>query len=385
MKRLLVVLFILAVMFSAGSVAFKAAGFGDVTEALQDQPDPNAPGPPQVDYVEYPDFEFGVMDINTKGRHTFRIGNKGASPLRLRFASSSCSCTVSNIQDNAILPGETGEVEVVWETPEYTQHFAQSVTLLTNDKREPAIVLRIQGAVQAKVIYQPEELTFPNVSHGETLTGEFLVLAPKADALKISRTSDADADWVESIEELSAEEAASHGATAASRVKIRLPKDLKSGYFTQPVPISVELTTGDEVEQRIDRPLVRGTVQSSAALFGRKIQSDGYLRVGALRNGEGANEDVFMVLREAKDPVEILAVEYEPTWLKIDVTPQEAEKEGERLFKVHVEVPRDAPVCMHTGSGAVPITIRTNHPRTPVVRFFLEFAVISPGVKLEIH
>ncbi len=388
MKRLLLILFCAAACFGIGSAAFKALGYGDVTEAFEEKVDPNAPQP-VVDYVDYPDHNFGVMDVSTNGSVVFRIGNKGNAPLKLEQGPSSCQCTMSNLVDNSILPGEVGEIELKWKTTDVNSRFAQGVTIWTNDKQEPALVLRILGDVRARVGFEPEELVFPHLQPGDTPEREFRVLFFEDEKTRVLATQDQIADWIQSIEPLDADELAESEAASGYKVKVKLPGDLPTGYFVRQIPLVLETATDGqtegEYEQRTERFQLRGTVRSSATVFGGKIRSDGILRIGPLVNGQPAKTAVRFVLRDADEPIEIQQVESGPEWLHVSVSPEPAERDGEQLYRVDIEIPDDAPVCNYLGDFACPVRIVSNHPRVPVIEFRVEFAVLSPGVKTGIH
>ncbi|MDA7980480.1 MAG: DUF1573 domain-containing protein [Pirellulales bacterium] len=384
MNKFLLVLFGFAACFGIGSVAWKTLGGGDVTSAFAESIDPNVPHP-CVGYVGSPDHDFGTMDVNAQGSFTFRISNSGNAPLKLDEGPSSCQCTLADLVDNAIPPGEIGEVELTWTTQEDSGKFAQGVTIWTNDPEEPAIVLRVTGDVQKSIGIAPHELVFPNSTPGEAPTGEFSVYSFMNESMRIARTSDEKSQWIQSIELVSEQELAEQKALAGYRIKVELPADQEAGYFVHEIPIAVISETADGEERRIERLPIRGTVQSSFAVFGRKVRSDGILKLGFLPYRQGAHEELTVVLREADESVEVQSVECPLPWISFSTTRRPSERTEDQVFRVEITIPENAPVGAHYGDGGCLIEIKTNHPRAPVIRLLAEFAVLSPGVRAKLH
>ncbi len=382
-KKLLLVLFGCAASFGVGSVLWEAAGGADVTTVFEEKVDPNAPKP-IVEYVDYPDHEFGTMDLEAEGSYTFRIGNTGNAPLKLKEGPSSCQCTLSNLINDTIPPGEVGEVELKWKTEEVGE-FAQGVTIWTNDPKDPAIVLRVTGEVQQAIGIEPHELVYPHTDPSESPTGTFTVYSFADKNTHIERTSDAKSNWIKSIEPVAQQELEENDALAGYRVTFQLPAEQEAGYFVHQIPVALVTETAGGATRRIEQLTVRGTIRSSFVVFGSKIRSNGRLAIGKLLNQQGAEAEFTVVLRDADDSIGVQGIESPLPWLEFNATRSEDSAEGEVAFNVKITVPKNAPVCAHFGDAACPIDIKTNHRRVPVLRVLAEFAVLSPGVKLGVH
>ena len=55
--------------------------------------------------VDQETFDFGKMDAGESGSHEFVLTNRGDKTHTLNLGSTSCSCTVSEIKDNELAPG----------------------------------------------------------------------------------------------------------------------------------------------------------------------------------------------------------------------------------------------------------------------------------------
>jgi hypothetical protein len=93
--------------------------------------------------------EYGEIYLNGDGTYKFEFTNTGNEPLILSKPRSSCGCTVPSWPKEPILPGETNNIKVTYNTHK-AGAFNKTVTVYSNSK---TVVLRIKG----KVIAEPTE------------------------------------------------------------------------------------------------------------------------------------------------------------------------------------------------------------------------------------
>ena len=111
------------------------------------------------------EHDFGTINEGDVVEHTFTFTNTGKAPLVIVNAKGSCGCTVPTYPKEPILPGESAEVKVRYDTKRVGP-FTKTVTLTTNEDVEKRI-LRIKGKV-AKKPAEPEAVpaAAPNVISG---------------------------------------------------------------------------------------------------------------------------------------------------------------------------------------------------------------------------
>jgi hypothetical protein len=96
-------------------------------------------------------IEYGTIGQGSDPLRKFKFKNTGNDSLRIYFAQGSCGCTVPTYKKEAIAPGESGEIEVRYDTNRLGP-FQKSVTLQTNQKPNN-LVLTIKGdVVEAKFL-----------------------------------------------------------------------------------------------------------------------------------------------------------------------------------------------------------------------------------------
>ncbi|MBG7628849.1 MAG: DUF1573 domain-containing protein [Bacteroidetes bacterium] len=132
MKKLMTLLFIGFVTLSVNAQEVKS------TEVAVD---PNAP----VFEFETDVIDYGKIEQNADGVRVFKFKNIGKSPLVISRVQSSCGCTVPKKPSEPIMPGESGEIEVKYDTKRLNG-FSKQITVFSN-ATEPTKKLRIKGIV----------------------------------------------------------------------------------------------------------------------------------------------------------------------------------------------------------------------------------------------
>jgi hypothetical protein len=91
-------------------------------------------------------FDFGRITQGEKVSHAFTFTNTGKGNLIISGASGSCGCTVPAWPGEPILPGKSGEINVVFNSEGKRGTQEKTVTVLTNC--EPATrVIRIKAEI----------------------------------------------------------------------------------------------------------------------------------------------------------------------------------------------------------------------------------------------
>jgi len=97
--------------------------------------------------------EYGAIEQGEKAAHTFTFKNTGNEPLVLSNVKPSCGCTTPSWTKEPIAPGETGSIDVEFDSKGKSGNQTKTVTVTANT--EPAkTVLTIAGEVlvpEAKV------------------------------------------------------------------------------------------------------------------------------------------------------------------------------------------------------------------------------------------
>mgnify|MGYP002073928607 CR=1 FL=1 len=107
----------------------------------------NASGP--VMSFETTTIDYGVIEQGSERVRVFKFSNTGTEPVVIKSARGSCGCTVPTYPQEPIMPGETADIKVNYDTNR-TGKFTKTVTLETNETN-PTRILTIKGEVLPKV------------------------------------------------------------------------------------------------------------------------------------------------------------------------------------------------------------------------------------------
>lgn len=127
--------------------------FGQAEQPVPVQDNPNAP----VITFEKTEHDYGTVVYGGDGVCSFKFTNTGKEPLILQQPQSSCGCTVPSWPKEPILPGDSNEIKVTYNTKKVGP-INKTITVRSNAKNN-TVVLRIVGKVEADPNQQVPEKT----------------------------------------------------------------------------------------------------------------------------------------------------------------------------------------------------------------------------------
>lgn len=92
--------------------------------------------------------DFGKVPEGKKVEYTFNFENKGTESLVIKDVKTSCGCTAAVVSNNSIKPGEVGSIKVDFDTKNRSGRNSKSITIVSNDTKQPNKVLTIYADVQ---------------------------------------------------------------------------------------------------------------------------------------------------------------------------------------------------------------------------------------------
>ena len=78
------------------------------------------------------EHHFGTIDEGDKVTHIFTFKNTGSEPLILEKCKGSCGCTVPTCPKEPIMPGQSSEIKVVFNSRGKKNHQEKRVTITAN-------------------------------------------------------------------------------------------------------------------------------------------------------------------------------------------------------------------------------------------------------------
>jgi hypothetical protein len=127
MKRNLSVLFLIQLFIIAGCGNKSRRGDGNIDFQAADT------GKAMITFNEY-EHDFGKVNEGEKIGCIFTFQNTGTSDLVINSAVTSCGCTVSKYNRKPIAPGNSGTLEVIFDTSGRDGIQTKTITVRSNAK-----------------------------------------------------------------------------------------------------------------------------------------------------------------------------------------------------------------------------------------------------------
>jgi hypothetical protein len=102
-------------------------------------------GTTEISFREY-QHDFGKVSEGEKLSYTFTFDNKGKSDLIISSASTTCGCTVPKYDRKPISAGNSGNLEVVFDTSGRNGMQTKTITVKSN-AATPVVLLKITAEV----------------------------------------------------------------------------------------------------------------------------------------------------------------------------------------------------------------------------------------------
>ena len=92
-------------------------------------------------------WDFGTVREGEISEHTFTIKNESLKTIKITGINTSCGCTASKTEKETLMPGETAEVKVSFNSKGYSGAVQQYAYVNTDDQDKPVIKLTIKAKV----------------------------------------------------------------------------------------------------------------------------------------------------------------------------------------------------------------------------------------------
>lgn len=322
-------------------------------------------------------YDFGVMDVGESGEHSFTVRNTGDAPLKIKVASTTCKCTMVAVPAEGIPPGESRELKLEWKTIQPIDGFRHGGTLSTNDPRYPAINVSIEGRVRARIANVPDVVSFSQVLRGYPAEASALIISQFWDKFTVEIV-DCSVPTVKA-ELMPADPAVIQGnewIRGAHGVRLTYDASQPVGHYNGVVRYRVHVPDEPKIAETIREFPFTIDVVTPFTLHGRNVEANA-LTWGPIRQGVGRKESLLIVGRKLPKDFKIEEVVVEPPVLQITHRRQDDGSTTTGRFTVDVELPKTAKVVNCMTPHAATVTLKTNHPFNPQVKFYVEFAVIE--------
>jgi hypothetical protein len=332
------------------------------------------------------EHDFGVMEYGDTSRHSFTLQNKGDYPLVIAKADSSCTCTLANIAEDAIPPGQTAHVELEWTAralPTTGDRFRHWAKLQTNDPERPQITLTVHGRLTAPVVAVPPIVTFTRLAKSQTATAQIRLYAYRdagdspADqvGLQVTRVelvnSRTAAHFDISPKNEAPPDVDANSAKSGCMVEITVRPGLPIGAFRQAVRLHTNIPNVEPVEV----PIV-GEIGPDVRLVGRGYnERTGVLQLDPFDPAKGTTRELELSIFGSQDStLKPELVRAEPAGLTVSFGEGNYDSTiGANKFKANLVIP---PNAVARDARATPgiVEINTGHSQIPRLSVSIQFS-----------
>lgn len=324
-------------------------------------------------------FEFGNIERGTSMSHEFLIRNVGEEPLHVDVESTTCKCTVGDLSDNKVEPGDTTKVLLEWVAKTPPGPFRHGAVLGTNDPHQRSINLTVEGQVVESTAMYPAELYFGTLRSGETKQVSLHLMQFLDEEIEVLDYQVGDEQLAEQVEieitEATAEELPSPEAIAGRKVTATYKSDKVIGPFQG----WVELKTNLKNAETLSVPIF-GNVVGDVSIFHPAWQEKkGLMRMGTFASKEGKRVVLTVAVRgEHGEGTRLEVAQVDPPALI--ATLGEPKQMGAKLKHVplELEVPPGTTPIVRLGepiSSDAHVLLKSTDGTIPDVRLRVQFAV----------
>ncbi len=402
MLRVLITLAVMAgVGYLAGSVqsSMETSGF---TERFRDSRETQAEinsevsredlleqsvGTPKVEVDGGTRFDFGSMKHGETMSHTFTFRNIGDGPLNLTMGNTTCKCTVGDLENTILDPGEETEVKLTWTAKSLLSDFGQSATINTTDPTATEVKLVVSGKIVNSFVSEPTELTLGEVQSSQGIEQTVHLMNYLDNDTNIDRlvwSDERTSDFIEISSEPVTVDASFAGDFPAHKNCLQAHKIkfvIKPGMPIGPLAGKIQIGTdkGDDLEDI--QVSVSGRIAGEVSLMGGPSLDTKLNRLdfGTVKSVEGASLVVY--LRVAPH----LAKDFKPTATVTQFeenltasTEEPRHRASSSLFPIRLEIPKGAPAVNLVGPRAgnyAKVVVKTNTETAPEIPIYVRMVV----------
>jgi hypothetical protein len=312
----------------------------------------------------------------------------GNAPLELKKGLTTCQCTLPELSETQVAPGEAATVTLHWKTEGSEGPYRHTAGILTNDPEHPEVHLVVTGKVARSVQAQPHVLAFGRFNVREPQQREFTIVAFHSADFKLQDLTlvgvtdlpakdDPLAPHVEFARKpLTAAELKAVDPLAKSgyRVTVSLKPVLPLGHFERRIRLTANLPAPAYVN-------VTGTTMGdiSVAESGAWIPSLQLFHLGETDGATGVSKPLFLIVGGATyRDVQVKVKQTWPAELQAKIGTPELGN-GIMRWPMTISIPPGTRPMSHAEVGEYgKVVLETTHPDQKELVIPVTFLVVKP-------
>lgn len=113
--------------------------------------------------IESNNIDLGTIVQGDQVKKIIKIKNIGDSNLKLEKISTSCGCTVVNIESKIISPGKSVEMTIIFDSSRFTGDVNKHIYITTNDPLHLNNEISFYGKIIQEIVVTPSKIDFGKI------------------------------------------------------------------------------------------------------------------------------------------------------------------------------------------------------------------------------
>jgi len=338
---------------------------------------------PKVKVLDGTTYDFGAMRVNAEETHTFVFQNTGDAPLMIKTKSTTCKCTVSQLKEDVVPPGQTRDVTLEWTPNGTSADFSQRAEIETNDPYHPVVALSIHGRVLRALSPVPPAISLQRLSASKNVTRRIVVFGYDESGFEITdyellNENTASHFQVElSLTPTAEELAVDPYAKSATALQLTIHSGLPLGPLQQKIRL---ITTSLEMPH-LEIPM-EGTIVSDISIVGSGFSdARNLLRLGPVDAQKGIRKKLFVLVKGPhRDNIQLRLGTIDPEdVLQVELgDPQQVNDGLVHKYPLSITIPPGSRAVNRMGtktSSYAEIHLQSEHPEAKDVPIYVGFTI----------
>lgn len=130
--------------------------------------------------------DLGRISADKKVSTRFKVTNAGNAPLQISAVNASCGCTSTMLGNWYLKPGESSDIEAVFDPTRMKGIVRKSLTVVSNDPKNPSALLTFEADVVQEVMTNENTVFFSNATRTAPQTKVVKIWSGTGDDLTIT-------------------------------------------------------------------------------------------------------------------------------------------------------------------------------------------------------
>ena len=156
--------------------------------------EPSQPAQPAISFDSM-HFDFGKISPDKKVSHKFKVLNKGTAVLNITGVNPSCGCTYIAPAKWSLTPGESTDIEAIFNPTGYRGPVRKSLVVISNDPKTPSQTLTFEAEIVQEINLKSNVIFFLDVPRTKPMNSTMRLESGNGEKVEITEVKAAGAPY----------------------------------------------------------------------------------------------------------------------------------------------------------------------------------------------